>query len=414
MNVTTGKPGRQAFVTGGVYGVLFLLGAVEGAIGSFQYSRRPGRYRWPPSRSALRAAGDVLAGGVGHARGQRRARARHRLDRRLIRAVHAGLQRQRHHHRVGPGRVVPVRRHLSAVIAVAASFGRWIRAARRGAAEDRGVAADRSRSERRRPGLVPPGHGQFAGGIVVVTTSAGHAMTVSAFTSVSLEPPLVLFCAEKIARFHDAVLAAGSWAVSILAEDAEKTARWLATRGRPLDGQLDAPPGSGHRRAAARRRAGHPGVPDHRRARRRRSQHHRRPGRGGQPARQGRRPASARWCTTPAPTAVCPGAKSTVARELTHRFFDPVEPPVEIFLADDQRRRQPDHVPVGFLGQDAVLGEPLADLPARQRGELDTCPQSRGRSRSAPRQAGARRAARASASRAPPPGPGTRRCAASR
>jgi len=80
---------------------------------------------------------------------------------------------------------------------------------------------------------------QLAGGIVVVTTNAGHAMTVSAFMSVSLEPPLVLFCAEKIARFHDAVLAAGSWAVSILAEDAEKTARWLATRGRPLDGQLD-------------------------------------------------------------------------------------------------------------------------------------------------------------------------------
>ena len=81
--------------------------------------------------------------------------------------------------------------------------------------------------------------GQFASGIVVVTTDTGHAMTVSAFTSVSLDPPLVLFCAEKIARFHDAVLAAGSWAVSILAEDAEKTARWLATRGRPLEGQLE-------------------------------------------------------------------------------------------------------------------------------------------------------------------------------
>ena len=81
--------------------------------------------------------------------------------------------------------------------------------------------------------------GQFPGGIVVVTTSAGHAMTVSAFASVSLEPPLVLFCAEKIARFHDAVLAAGAWAVSILAEDGEKTARWLASRGRPLEGQLD-------------------------------------------------------------------------------------------------------------------------------------------------------------------------------
>src|SRR5258708_6878339 len=80
--------------------------------------------------------------------------------------------------------------------------------------------------------------GQFPGGIVVVTTSAGHAMTVSAFASVSLEPPLVLFCAEKIARFHDAVLAADAWAVSVLAEDGEKTARWLASRGRPLEGQL--------------------------------------------------------------------------------------------------------------------------------------------------------------------------------
>jgi flavin reductase (DIM6/NTAB) family NADH-FMN oxidoreductase RutF len=85
--------------------------------------------------------------------------------------------------------------------------------------------------------------GRFASGIVVVSTSLdgiGHAMTVTAFTSVSLDPLLVLFCAEKIARFHDAVLATGIWAVSVLTEDAEKTARWLATRGRPLAGQLDA------------------------------------------------------------------------------------------------------------------------------------------------------------------------------
>jgi len=85
--------------------------------------------------------------------------------------------------------------------------------------------------------------GQFASGIVVVSTSLdgiGHAMTVTAFASVSLDPLRVLFCAEKIARFHDAVLATGTWAVSVLTEDAEKTARWLATRGRPLAGQLDA------------------------------------------------------------------------------------------------------------------------------------------------------------------------------
>jgi flavin reductase (DIM6/NTAB) family NADH-FMN oxidoreductase RutF len=87
--------------------------------------------------------------------------------------------------------------------------------------------------------------GTFPTGIVVVSTrlnGAAHAMTVSAFTSVSLEPLLVLFCAEKIARFHDTVVEAGQWTVSILDETAEKTARWLATRGRPLDGQLDAVP----------------------------------------------------------------------------------------------------------------------------------------------------------------------------
>ena len=87
--------------------------------------------------------------------------------------------------------------------------------------------------------------GQFATGIVIIAATAEgvtHAMTVNAFTSVSLEPLLVLACVEKAARFHHAVLAAGTWAVSVLSEDAEKTARWLAIRGRPLGGQLDQHP----------------------------------------------------------------------------------------------------------------------------------------------------------------------------
>jgi flavin reductase (DIM6/NTAB) family NADH-FMN oxidoreductase RutF len=87
--------------------------------------------------------------------------------------------------------------------------------------------------------------GRFPAGIVVVSAALDgvpHIMTVSAFTSVSLDPLLVLFCAEKIARFHDAVLAAGSWAVSVLDEDSEKISRWLSTRGRPLAGQLDEVP----------------------------------------------------------------------------------------------------------------------------------------------------------------------------
>ena len=41
MNSTTGNRGPAWPVAAGVYGVLFLLGVVEGAIGSFQYGRAP-------------------------------------------------------------------------------------------------------------------------------------------------------------------------------------------------------------------------------------------------------------------------------------------------------------------------------------------------------------------------------------
>lgn len=84
--------------------------------------------------------------------------------------------------------------------------------------------------------------GRVPTGIVVVSAildDVEHAMTVSAFTTVSLEPPLVLFCAQKIARFHEAVLKAGFWSVSVLGDGSEEIATWLAKRGRPLAGQLD-------------------------------------------------------------------------------------------------------------------------------------------------------------------------------
>jgi flavin reductase (DIM6/NTAB) family NADH-FMN oxidoreductase RutF len=95
------------------------------------------------------------------------------------------------------------------------------------------------------PALYRRAASQFATGILAVSTTLDeipHIMTVNAFTSVSLQPILVLFCAEKIARFHDVVLETGTWAVSVLDEDSEKLSRWLATRGRPLDGQLDGVP----------------------------------------------------------------------------------------------------------------------------------------------------------------------------
>lgn len=84
--------------------------------------------------------------------------------------------------------------------------------------------------------------GRYASGVTVVTTvvdDEDHAITVSAFTSVSLDPPLVLICLDKTARFHDAALRAGRWALSILTESGQDAASWFALRGRPLDGQLE-------------------------------------------------------------------------------------------------------------------------------------------------------------------------------
>ena len=75
--------------------------------------------------------------------------------------------------------------------------------------------------------------GRFTTGIsVVATKDAGidYAMTVSAFTSVSLEPLLVLICVEKVTRFHRAVSNSGLWAVSMLSDDAEDVARWFAEK----------------------------------------------------------------------------------------------------------------------------------------------------------------------------------------
>ena len=87
--------------------------------------------------------------------------------------------------------------------------------------------------------------GRFATGVTVVTTlldGDDHALTANSFTSVSLDPFLVLFCPEKVSRFHDAVLATGRFAVSVLAEGQEEVSRRFARRGRPLEGQFDGVP----------------------------------------------------------------------------------------------------------------------------------------------------------------------------
>jgi flavin reductase (DIM6/NTAB) family NADH-FMN oxidoreductase RutF len=83
--------------------------------------------------------------------------------------------------------------------------------------------------------------GRYATGVTVITTKldgADHAMTANSFTSVSLEPLLVLFCTERESRFHEAVLDTGQWGVSVLALNGRRHAQWFATPGRPLIGQF--------------------------------------------------------------------------------------------------------------------------------------------------------------------------------
>jgi len=89
---------------------------------------------------------------------------------------------------------------------------------------------------------------RFATGVTVLTTRVrdlDHAMTASALTSVSLEPMLLLVCVEREGRFHDAVVEAGVWGVSVLSGNDRAVADWLATRGRPLHAQLDRLPHHG-------------------------------------------------------------------------------------------------------------------------------------------------------------------------
>lgn len=62
--------------------------------------------------------------------------------------------------------------------------------------------------------------GRFASGVSIITTAdkSGrlHGITVSAFCSVSLEPPLVLVCIEKNTGSHRAFLESAAFVVNIL------------------------------------------------------------------------------------------------------------------------------------------------------------------------------------------------------
>ena len=74
--------------------------------------------------------------------------------------------------------------------------------------------------------------GRFPSGVTVVTTKAAdgtdQGMTVSAFSSLSLDPPLVLICIEKSASVHDALTTASGFIVNVLSAKQEQIARRFA------------------------------------------------------------------------------------------------------------------------------------------------------------------------------------------
>jgi flavin reductase (DIM6/NTAB) family NADH-FMN oxidoreductase RutF len=75
--------------------------------------------------------------------------------------------------------------------------------------------------------------GQFATGVTVVTTATGEGLsglTVNSFTSVSLDPPLVLVCVDLTSQTLPCLRASGYFAVNVLTGEQEALARCFASR----------------------------------------------------------------------------------------------------------------------------------------------------------------------------------------
>ncbi|GHJ44251.1 oxidoreductase [Catellatospora sp. TT07R-123] len=78
--------------------------------------------------------------------------------------------------------------------------------------------------------------GTYATGVTVVTVGGDtpHGMTANSFTTVSLDPPLILICVGREATMHGLLAATNRFAVSVLAAEQEAAARYFADRNRPV------------------------------------------------------------------------------------------------------------------------------------------------------------------------------------
>ena len=91
--------------------------------------------------------------------------------------------------------------------------------------------------------------GAFATGVTIVTTrlpDGGEPVgfTANSFTSVSLEPPLLLVCLAHTAASYKMFCEAESFAVNVLAAEQQETAMLFATRGADKFGATRWQPGA--------------------------------------------------------------------------------------------------------------------------------------------------------------------------
>jgi 3-hydroxy-9,10-secoandrosta-1,3,5(10)-triene-9,17-dione monooxygenase reductase component len=90
--------------------------------------------------------------------------------------------------------------------------------------------------------------GHFATGVTVVTAMDGDepvGVAANAFTSVSLDPPLVLFCVARDSSTWPRIERSGHFTVNILGEHQEDVCRTFATRGVDRFSEVDWHVGTG-------------------------------------------------------------------------------------------------------------------------------------------------------------------------
>ena len=80
--------------------------------------------------------------------------------------------------------------------------------------------------------------GCFGTGVTVVTTLSDRgpiAMTANSFSSVSLDPPLVLWCPAKGSERHETFITAPRYVIHVMAEDQQTLASHFARTGDDFD-----------------------------------------------------------------------------------------------------------------------------------------------------------------------------------